>query len=77
MSSVRSDARGLIRLSTWDQGETEFTCPGCGAVYSCTYDDLPSREKGEHTCEDCGAVVKSWNGTRDYDDWTLVRHGSK
>lgn len=62
-------------MTTWDKGETEFSCPQCGAVYHCTYDDLPSREKGKQLCRDCGAVVHSWNGSRDYDDWKLIHHG--
>ena len=62
-------------MATWDRGEKEFTCPQCGAVYECTYEDLPSRERGKQECEDCGATVHSWNGSRDYEDWKLIRHG--
>jgi hypothetical protein len=60
-------------MGTWDKGKARFTCE-CGAVYECSYDDLPSREKGIFKCEvfGCGKVVHSWNGSRDYEDWTLV-----
>jgi len=62
---------------TWEKGTLEISCPQCGAVYECTYEDLPARVKGEQFCEDCGAVVRAWNGTRDYDHCKLVRHGSR
>jgi peptide subunit release factor 1 (eRF1) len=57
----------------WDKGRAEFRCRQCGALYHCTYEDLPSRVQGEHFCEDCGALVHSWVGSRDYDDWKIVR----
>ena len=62
-------------MATWDKGTNRFTCKQCGAVYECTYQHLPSRERGTFECEDCGAVVHSWNGSLDYEDWKLVEHG--
>lgn len=62
-------------MATWDKGTSKFTCPKCGAKYKCDYDDFPSRSKGSHDCDDCGAVIHSWNGTRDYDGCELVEHG--
>jgi hypothetical protein len=61
-------------MATWDKGETTFKCQ-CGAVYECTYQDFPARDRGKQECEVCGATVHSWSGTRDYSDWKLVRRG--
>jgi len=60
-------------VATWDKGRAAFRCRQCGAFYQCTYEDLPSRVQGEQFCEDCGALVHAWVGSRDYDDWKIVR----
>jgi ribosomal protein S27E len=59
-------------MVTWDRGELEVACPQCGALYQCIFEDLPSRVKGSQECERCGAVVRAWNGTRDYTHWKLI-----
>lgn len=45
--------------------ESDRRCEACGRLYGVTYQQFPSRDRGEAHC-DCGALLDRWKGTRDY-----------
>jgi len=49
------------------------TCTQCGSVYRLTHTDWPSPEAWQIPCEVCGAVLKSWKGTRSYEAKLIER----
>jgi hypothetical protein len=63
-------------MATWETGKSTFTCRKRGAKYEATYRDYPARDEGEFKCLDCGETVHSWRGTRDYQEWKLITHGT-
>jgi hypothetical protein len=37
-------------------------CENCGAVYEVSTISLPARDRDTASCDDCGALLESWNG---------------
>ena len=49
-------------------GFQTFTCEYCGTMHEVPYKDYPMRDRGKNQCLECGKVLHSWNGSRDYYD---------
>lgn len=56
-------------------GVQKFTCENCGAKHDVPYKDYPLRERGQNKCLECGEVLHTWNGSRDYSEPRLSDEG--
>jgi transcription elongation factor Elf1 len=51
----------------------QFACPGCGADYTATKEEQPTKRAGSFNCSICGAEVHAWSGYHDFFDWKAAK----
>ncbi|MCB1392341.1 MAG: hypothetical protein K5821_07145 [Nitrobacter sp.] len=55
----------------------EYTCPGCGAVYSVTVYTSPFKDTGQADCNVCKLPIKSWNHATAWWSYKLTKRPRK
>lgn len=55
----------------------EYTCPGCGAVYSVTVYTSPFKDTGQADCKVCNQPIKSWNHATAWWSYKLTKRPRK